>query len=1694
MRKLIAALLLVFAGTACAFAAGCANKNTVNISFEVNGGVAIADVKKQSGEEYTLPVPERNGYEFEGWYLTVDFSGEPVETISASDSKYYAKWAQLYTITLDLDGGSLSQSVLYLKAGANVYDFMVDYVPTKSGLTFGAWFDGESELAKNTRMTENGLTLRAKYKVDYTVEVYKQNIDGTDYVKDAGIIVGADYVGAEISPEQNITGFKQTVHAQAITSKTLSVTASENIFKFYYDREEYTVSFVSNYPNGSNVTRSVKVKYGKEVELPIDFTFEGYCLTGYSATQSGSVEYSVDYINAVLYNKDAESNTENIKYLPDRNTTLYAVWSKGYTDMFGGNDYIFLLDEQTEEIYLARGTVYFKGIYIPLTKEFTIETKSDAIKGRLNANGTFVYSTPAKTNKKYYQYNGSAVNQDVSVKLSSYNDLYYTVKKGGQDVTSSGQYEIEDGLFHVHYTSGELAGTEAMMMLGTLKNGTDVFLLRDEDDIAMGVISRIGIASNGSVGLYNGVLGITLNGFGIATIDMGEQSVNYNYTFNDDRTEITLSTGLGTELYVRLMELEGYKGYMIYNESTEFEIEQESGSLTTDGICRATYVKGNRVISGYYLSWGSYPMGGTMLKILADGETYSVLVDSVTDSVTNDDGSLTKVTTYSFTEKLPTYTEYYYYDNSSKNVYAHVITIDDTEVGKASVYQRVSQTEYAKVAVGSYEYNKENGLYSFTKEEYFDVEGASKVPVDMSAVKSFVFCTGEYIKTDTTYNITTTYDIIFWLTFTTEEGTKDDTVVYVGADGAKLTLVAEFAVLKTSDTILSGKYELDKDLIRISASSVQYVRINEEEKTFTLLESAPVTAYELNPDGNYSLKNYIYFDGTANGAVYTYVDGGETKTFFGTFEKTDKTTDFNYFIFKFTSGEFTFEFIRTASSSRSLFAKYNADYNGEYVSETDGVLSLDGYNWMATFISTNGYSYEGYYSVFADEVIRLQLSGTYSLYFDLQGDRSFTVRGTEYGNYLVLDNGSSDGLFFELDGYGSAKVYTPKTENYETVCDYIDEDATYSVVGSLYTVKYTDSGVQKSVVGKLMIYTTGTGNFTAFVIIHDEVVQTYVNEKDYSTLILDNSGGAIKYDARGVREDGSYTLITDTLLSYVNNSGTDAKMYVYDTVNATATPVALEPYACTYYSSSLEALTFSRFGIATFNGSVRVYYYVDKEGKITVYRLPEENEAANIYGFVEEDFGKFNSEIEYKGNTYYKNNGYDLSFARGEEGEGIKNYPVPFEKTVDGKKFECSLPLKAIVFTPPGTYEFSVGGTVIIEDGDPKTNDEYSCTVVRKVKDGVSETYITISLGVAYFRFDVELKYGGEKDGQSNCSYTITAMYRIIDFPAYNYLYTVYIAAMYDYIFGTNMAASLENTLGTISIKYDYNKEGKIIDAVYDSVTGKLAYVKDEDGNDTNKYVNDGGYLTAEFGEKSGLYDACGNLISLSHVNFAVDEGLYTVNFTGVDGYNYVLRFFTQAFGDSSYGYILYGLTRVQKLEYEEYTVEVERIIGSDYSNLYRGGIMSVKLTHSEDEIKMTYGILKADGSVVFINRMFGENDDKDKILSSNYYTITFKEKINEVVGEEDGKIVPVYESVTVTSEEVSTVYSDDGESYIDMVNSEIRLVYTGGRSYLVTECECDELTGKYTVTTYASSYTIEIKDNKAVITEVEEDESSKNV
>ena len=233
-KKLI--LSLFVAVVAVTFPVACGETVTkFELSFVTNGGNSISGESVEQGKEFTLPTPTKDGYEFAGWYLTSDFSGEKVTSVTVNEkTTVYAKWLRIGTVTLDAMGGTLSTTSVQVKEGDSLYNAVSSLVPQKNGLAFGGWFEGNSEVTSGAVMGASDVTLTAKYKVQYTVEVYLQNADKTGYEK-AETFTGTDFVGAAYVPSVSQTGFTETENENAKTEGVLGENASENVFRHYFD-------------------------------------------------------------------------------------------------------------------------------------------------------------------------------------------------------------------------------------------------------------------------------------------------------------------------------------------------------------------------------------------------------------------------------------------------------------------------------------------------------------------------------------------------------------------------------------------------------------------------------------------------------------------------------------------------------------------------------------------------------------------------------------------------------------------------------------------------------------------------------------------------------------------------------------------------------------------------------------------------------------------------------------------------------------------------------------------------------------------------------------------------------------------------------------------------------------------------------------------------------------------------------------------------------------------------------------------------------------------------------------------------------------------------------------------------------------------------------------------------------------------
>ncbi len=1644
-KVLLAIMLVCMSCLICVFMLACNSKPKMQYSFETNGGEAIERIEVEEGKEFTLPVPEREGYGFDGWYLNENLSGTSYEKYVASENAtFYAKWTKLATLTLELDGGTFAASSYQVKVGENVSAFMQALgVPTKSGLEFGAWFTGNVELTKTAKMPEAGLTLMAKYKVGYTVEIYKQTLDKTGYEKEAEDIKGSAYVGTEFTSTQKFVGFTEAETENTVSTLTLSANASENVYKHYFDRESYTVSFVSNYPDGTNNDRTeLSVVYGESVEVVSDFTCEGYCLVGYSTRLGGEVEYAADTIAKALVN--AEETVESAPIYPESNMTLYGVWRKGYTDVFGGSDYLYYFvttenGSTTRSLYLSRGGKFFKAASIRSNMMFEFELPNGTLlEGRLNDNHTFSYLSDSRNSYSATLFRpGVGLVEDTKITFDYYNGITYI--DGANQSKGTYTVEIIDNAeyYTATFTEGPLTGRTIVFNRGMTNDGTNAFQVRNDEDIALGTLYRFGVF-NGGIGQAQ-YFEVSFDGYSTATINLGGEPQACTYQFTEDRTQFTLRDGKNELVFVaKLTVRNGVNGYITYNEKYDHTYTFENGdTLVLDGAAEATYTANGTAFEGYFTAKSS--LVGTAIVTVAKGNTtYTFLVNEKKRTVTEEDGSTREEIDYLAETRLNGYIEYFYYGGSTPSP-SPLIILNDEKEGGASLYVYTEASDFVKVSSGVYEYDEATDTYLYTAENYYNQDQATAAignkSVDLCTVKSMVFSlTTVDIKM---FGSSISIRVHFWLTMTTQAADAEEPTVedfkteYLNKDGSteiKLYFVAGFAFAAVENNMVRCTVQQQDayTVLTLPNGSYLIVELNAETHTYELMSSLPYKATAVNPDGTTDRKTTLAFDGKG-GAVYTVAgaEGAADTVYAGTVTRTEETLapdGYYVYVFTATEGDFTFKFIQRSSGNGIFFFAFNEAVNGVYTGPDGEKLELDGYSYVAYYTDVYNNKAGSYYTVVKENMARIALNGYYR-FADLDpATKTFKLRGLEYGNYLALDNQSPDGTIYEFDGYGKLTVTRRELneagDEYVTVT--IDENGAYEFLAEGYIrLTYQENGKDQLVVGKISAVSSGSSVIPVFVTPHDEAVRTYINAEDWSVLILDELGNAVRYTNEGKAERGTYELITNTLFYYINARGSDAAIFRYDVESGFVHPFDLQ--ARGYYTETLGALMFTRYGFVMINGETRLYYSVENNGDVIIYREPAVDEVANAneYGWIEQNMGAFGDTMEWEGVTYIANGGWDLVFDRKEESKN--NYPILLKADDTEKKA-----IESITFTPTGSSTFSVAGVVTI------AGERYNCVVNRILhEDGTVEMYLT----VGFYRFDITVSYRGD----SGNTYEVTDLHYIMDALSDNYCMNYAMVATF---YGQSVASQMPNIFGTISIIRDYNEAGEVTRS----------------------------YLKGEFGEQSGLFDVNGKVIP----SIELEEGeyeatdtmngtVYNIPFTADDGYRY--RIHCQI-ATSRYlgvpGYQMIAFTREQEFTpIEGYKIEVERVVTSDNQNLAPGRIYDVRVYEGETLIPFESAYLVENG-VHYIYRE--KNTETGKIERTVYYLISFTDKAL-VLGEGVFAIAP-FETATLTVVEATTYYTADGTAYVDVGPDGVLWFFSGRSAYRAVSSEYNEETSTYTVVT----------------------------
>lgn len=292
------------------------NVNQYTISFNSNGGSAVAAITKDYGSVVTAPAqPTREGYNFAGWKLNgVEYT---FTTMPAEDITLIADWTVIsntpYTVEHyreELDGSYPAiPNETENFTGSN--GATVTAVPKgTTGFTYDSSVSGT--ISSGTIAEDGSLVLRLYYKRNSYNVTWNGN-GGS--VNTAGATTGSVKYGTTIySPTNEPTKTGYTFNGWSGYTENMTVPAGNVTFTANWTINKYTITFNSN--GGSDVA-DITQDYGTVVNAPTPPTKEGLKFIGWQLN-------GVDYTFTTMPAEDIE---------------LVAVWSDipTYTVNFDAN-------------------------------------------------------------------------------------------------------------------------------------------------------------------------------------------------------------------------------------------------------------------------------------------------------------------------------------------------------------------------------------------------------------------------------------------------------------------------------------------------------------------------------------------------------------------------------------------------------------------------------------------------------------------------------------------------------------------------------------------------------------------------------------------------------------------------------------------------------------------------------------------------------------------------------------------------------------------------------------------------------------------------------------------------------------------------------------------------------------------------------------------------------------------------------------------------------------------------------------------------------------------------------------------------------------------------------------------------------------------------------------------------------------
>ena len=261
-----------------------------NITMDLNGGSGETTLLYTViDDEFALPTPTRNGYEFVGWTgedITTPQTSVKIPKGSTGNKAYTANWQVIeYTITLDTNGGPAVSPIKYTVEDS----FTLPYL-FRTGYEFAGWtLDGSGMIPATPLIIYPGTTGDLRYKAEWRLAEYTITMDlngGSGQEKMVYTMTDEEF---ELpTPTRNGYEFVGWT-GERITTPQTSVkipkgSTGNKAYTANWKVIRYTITLVTN---GGAVIASIRYTVEDSVTLPIPPDRPGYEFSGWVLDGSG---------------------------------------------------------------------------------------------------------------------------------------------------------------------------------------------------------------------------------------------------------------------------------------------------------------------------------------------------------------------------------------------------------------------------------------------------------------------------------------------------------------------------------------------------------------------------------------------------------------------------------------------------------------------------------------------------------------------------------------------------------------------------------------------------------------------------------------------------------------------------------------------------------------------------------------------------------------------------------------------------------------------------------------------------------------------------------------------------------------------------------------------------------------------------------------------------------------------------------------------------------------------------------------------------------------------------------------------------------------------------------------------------------------------------------------------------------------